>query len=668
MLKRINVKKVIMEGFKVNKDRKEVEITDSSIFVGNNGKGKSTIADAIAWCLTGKLYEGNRNVSGEFLNEDSNKAIVEVIFIDESEMERVVKRNYTEASGMNLWIDGKKASQKKLSKLIDADTFLLAFNPLNFLGKRTTEARNTLMNLIDTSSVDEKTVLDNLSPYDKVNLQGIDLTQTEKKLKELRKEKSEQETKKAITEGYIAKNNETIEKMVIAEKKNPVDQNLIANLENKITGMVNNKPNLFKGYADLLNKKNEFEKKISEIKTAKFDNSEILRLEKEKALLEVEFTNTRKTIFTPENLIKFEMEVKHLEGDSQRLLKENEILRKKIIEIRSNYAFKTGDTCPMCQQVIDEPAIKNIKVFVTKQTEEYVESGVKNKFSIEDLEKKLKALTDKIASMKAENNKREKEFNETKSKKMSLIQGKIKTIQSKIENLKKKEQKFEQDKVVQIKPIQDKINALNIEQTKKGVDEYESLIENERITLEKLKKENVNILNFNKDVDKMIQQKDKLIKEIEDYNKEIEKITGEIKCIVSIINSIANFSQTRIKLIEELIKKHFNKVSFKIEKVIEETAEIKPCFEINYDGKGISTCSLSEKMKAGIEIAEMIKSILGIDYPLFLDNSESILEINTSIQQIIRTVVVNVNNIISINSTVLKEMQEATKEVVLKAV
>lgn len=668
MLKMINVKKVIMEGFKVNRDRKEVKITNSSIFVGNNGKGKSTIADAIAWCLTGKLYEGNRNVNGEFLNEDSNKAIVKVIFVDESGVERVVKRNYTEASGVNLWIDGKKASQKKLNKLIDADTFLLAFNPLNFLGKRTTEARNALMNLIDTSSVDEKTVLDNLSPYDKVNLQGIDLTQTEKELKELRKKKTEQETKKTITEGYIAKDNEIIEKMVIPQKKNPVNQNLIANLENKITGMVNNKPILFKGYTDLLNKKNEFEKKISEIKTSKFDNSEVLRLEKEKALLEVEFTNTQKAIFTPENLIKFEMEVKYLEEDSQRLSKDNEILRKKIIEIRSNYAFKVGDTCPMCQQVIDAPAIKNIKKFITKQTEEYMESGVKNKSSIEDLEKKLKSLTKKITLIKSENKKREKEFNKTKSKKISLIQGKIKTIQIKIETLKKKEEKFEQDKLVQIKPIQDKIKDLNLEKTKKDIDEYESLIKNERITLEKLKKENVNIVNFNKDVDKMVQQKDKLIKEIEDYNKEIEKITGEIKCIVSIINSIANFSQTRIKLIEELIKKHFNKVSFKIEKVIEETAEIKPCFEINYDGKGINTCSLSEQMKAGIEIAEMIKSILDIDYPLFLDNSESILEINTSINQIIRTVVVNVNNIISINSTVLKEMQEATKEVVLKAV
>ena len=67
-----------------------------------------------------------------------------------------------------------------------------------------------------------------------------------------------------------------------------------------------------------------------------------------------------------------------------------------------------------------------------------------------------------------------------------------------------------------------------------------------------------------------------------------------------------------------------NKVQIVLSEVQKTTGERKDVFKFTYDGKDYTKLSLSEKIRAGLEVAELLKRLSGRRYPTFLDNGESI--------------------------------------------
>jgi hypothetical protein len=666
MLKKLLLVKVVMEGFKCYKDKTEKAIDLSTIFVAGNGKGKSSIADAITWAFTGKLFEGEKQVESGFLNDESSKAVVEVYFQDEDGNERVVKRSYTVASGVSVWLDKKATTQKKLAQVVDSDKFLLSFNPLTFLGKRPTEAKKLVLDLVDVSSITDDVVISKLSKIDKKNIQGMDMSNLDTEAKTTRKSVSDKEKEIVVNNGYIVKNNAEITTMTIPEKKAPVDPKAIKEAEQKVQDLIAKKPKV-DGYMELINKKGEIEKSIAEINSTKFDNSQIRNLEKDKSILEAEIKNIEKMVFSPTNLMKLEMEVNQANRDTTRIQKEQNDLRTKINDIRSEYQHKEGDECPLCSEKLTKKGLNGIKKFLETQTQDHMKKGISNKTTLEDIEKNVKGLLDKITNIKKEDDKRKQDFETNKAKKLENLNKKLKSIETQLVALKAQEKDFEAKKAEQIKPLLEQINSLNIDGAKKSIDEYEELIKVEKSTLTNLQNENREIAEFNKEIDKVVSRKNELQKEVTDYEKKISEVNKEIETLKGKINTITHFNQFKIKLIEESIKKHFDKVSFKIEEVNQETGEVTSCFKVLYDNKSIETCSLSEKIKASVEVAEMVQSILGIEYPLFLDNHESVVDIKTSITQVMRSVVVDVPEVVSIKEDTLKAIKESAKNIVLQA-
>lgn len=666
MLKKLLLVKVVMEGFKCYKERTEKAIDLATIFVAGNGKGKSSIADAITWAFTGKLFEGEKQVESGFLNNESSKALVEVYFQDEDGNERVVKRSYTVASGVSVWLDKKATTQKKLAQVIDADKFLLSFNPLTFLGKKPTEARKLVLDLVDVSSITDDVVISKVSKNDQENLKGMDMSKLDAEVKATRKSISDKEKEIVVNNSYIVKNNSEITTMTIPEKKVPVDAKTIKEAEQKVQDLIANKPKV-DGYMELINKKGEIEKKIAEINSAKFDNSQIKNLEKDKSILENEIKNIEKMVFNPTNLMKLEMEVNQAKRDTSRIEKEQVDLRGKINNINKQYKHKEGDACPLCGEKLNKNGLGGIKRFVATQTQDYMKRGMSNKATLEDIEKNVKGLLDKINNIKKEDENRKQEFETNKAKKLDNLKKKLKSIEAQLVTLKAQEKDFEAKKAEKINPLLNQITALNIDGAKKSIDEYEELIKVEKTTLSKLQNENREIDEFNKEIDKVVSRKDKLQKEVANYELKVSEINKEIETLKGKINTITHFNQFKIKLIEESIKKHFDKVSFKIEEVNQETGEVTSCFKVLYDNKNIETCSLSEQVKASVEVAEMVQSILGIEYPLFLDNHESVVDIETSITQVMRSVVVDVPEVVSIKEDTLKAIKESAKNIVLQA-
>ena len=91
----------------------------------------------------------------------------------------------------------------------------------------------------------------------------------------------------------------------------------------------------------------------------------------------------------------------------------------------------------------------------------------------------------------------------------------------------------------------------------------------------------------------------------------------------------------------DMVKSYLNRVKIVFSKVDEETGEIKDDYKIFYDDKEFNVLSLSEKIRATLEISNLINKIVGLNAPTFIDNAESITHYNDEFdnQVIIATVV-----------------------------
>ena len=51
-------------------------------------------------------------------------------------------------------------------------------------------------------------------------------------------------------------------------------------------------------------------------------------------------------------------------------------------------------------------------------------------------------------------------------------------------------------------------------------------------------------------------------------------------------------------------------------------------FKFTYGGRRYDRLSLSEKIRAGMEVSELMKRLTGRNYPVFVDNMESVDDLN----------------------------------------
>jgi len=118
-----------------------------------------------------------------------------------------------------------------------------------------------------------------------------------------------------------------------------------------------------------------------------------------------------------------------------------------------------------------------------------------------------------------------------------------------------------------------------------------------------------------------------------DYAGRIE----ELKSRQSELAFVSEKARNEITALQEYIAKRSEialsgfktpNVTIRFYEIIRSTGELKPCFKFLYRGRKYPALSLSEKVRAGLEITALLRSLLQLDYPVFIDNSESIEHYN----------------------------------------
>lgn len=115
--------------------------------------------------------------------------------------------------------------------------------------------------------------------------------------------------------------------------------------------------------------------------------------------------------------------------------------------------------------------------------------------------------------------------------------------------------------------------------------------------------------------------------------EELKKSINSVKLQIKDNETVREFTKHQISAANEYsVKKaemmiaplKMNKAAIKLFEIVKSTGEMKSTFKFTYDGKDYAWLSNSERIKAGLEVANLLKRLTKLAYPTFIDNAESI--------------------------------------------
>lgn len=627
MFNNINIESITIEGFKGYKESKTIQFYDFTKILGDNGQGKTSIGEAITWALLGSNLFGNDKVDNLLLNNNSKKMEVTIKFKDGLKHHVITRSRY--GNKTIILLDKKVIKQSELTELLNGkDTFLSIFNPEYFASLSEKNSRDLLISKLP--DIDINQILNKMDKYEvdfiKDDLESIHI-EPNFYIKTKREEIRESEKDILFNEGVLSKldiPNEKKELKVFNSSKLEALEKELDNIQLDTIEIDTSK------IQSLLDEKHKLEKKIISINSKEFikmDTSEtykeLVELEKDIKILE------SKTFIIPEEITK---KIASLESQIKNLRSE--------YKEKTKTPIKEGDKCPICRTSIDNTHLEALKKEIGHELSELAKLGKVKGKKLEDLKRSIE--NDRLDFEKnkvIELNKKQKLYLDL-SEKMKRLD------MANIENLRK----FQENKHNSIVKLQNQIQDIE-----RKIDEFNLTFEKEKETIIKAmneKRENIkeqilvlrkekNIVDaHNLEIKLLEEKKDELLNERNHILKENEKINSNIIFYKNQIESAKQYTNLKVRLLSDFIHQYLKDVSIQLQKIVKSTGELRDCFEIKYKGKDFKVLSTSEKIKVGLEMSNLIMSITNLNYPIFIDNAESITKYEISNRQIIEAKVV----------------------------
>lgn len=148
-IEQFQITSLMLSGFKSYEEPTELVFGNPTVITGGNGRGKSSIADAIAFAVTGCPFFGERGID-RLHNENNPDVAIRMCFVDETgtlhELNRTRRKNR-----MTITYDGYEIRQLDLADLFgERDVFLSIFNPLYFIEELGEDGKKLLERYLPT--------------------------------------------------------------------------------------------------------------------------------------------------------------------------------------------------------------------------------------------------------------------------------------------------------------------------------------------------------------------------------------------------------------------------------------------------------------------------------------------------------------------------------------
>lgn len=569
-IKQFQITSLMLSGFKSYEEPTELVFGNPTVITGGNGRGKSSIADAIAFAVTGCPFFGERGID-RLHNENNPDVAIRMCFVDETgtlhELNRTRRKNR-----MTITYDGYEIRQLDLADLFgERDVFLSIFNPLYFIEELGEDGKKLLERYLPT--IPHETVLSQLSEPVREHLKNETILSPEGSLKRCREEIRGLEERITYLRGQkdlAASQGESHEQ---AEQELTLQADTlreeIAELEQRqFSGM---------DVSDMQERLVELSGRYEE--AARDERTDTSKLREQLQTLREKIARREgeqyQSKFT-EALAEASARVKDLGVRYQR-------------ESAAYKAFHAGMECPACHRSVTEQSLPEVQAALKKVLSELYAAGSEQRAQLIELQEMDKKAADTFAQFKGDDlGKWAAEAAEMEQRCASLAE----QASAETERLR-----------AEIQTLTADLEYGNLSQS-----EYDHL----GTCREELRQSEAKIAALQTMTAAQLPDFDR---EIAQANASIAEIKRKMANVIAYISKRAELTFSQLKM---------NRVEISLYDVVKSTGEVKDTFKFQYSGRRYDRLSLSEKIRAGMEVSELMKRLTGRNYPVFVDNMESV--------------------------------------------
>lgn len=569
-IEQFQITSLMLSGFKSYEEPTELVFGNPTVITGGNGRGKSSIADAIAFAVTGCPFFGERGID-RLHNENNPDVAIRMCLVDETgtlhELNRTRRKNR-----MTITYDGYEIRQLDLADLFgERDVFLSIFNPLYFIEELGEDGKKLLERYLPT--IPHETVLSQLSEPVREHLKNETILSPEGSLKRCREEIRGLEERITYLRG---------QKDLAASQGESHEQ-----AEQELTLQ-----------ADTLREE------IAELEQRQFSGMDVSDMQERLVELSGRYEEAARDERTDTSKLREQLQtlrekIARREGE-QYLSKFTEALaeasaRVKDLGVRyqresaAYKAFHAGMECPACHRSVTEQSLPEVQAALKKVLSELYAAGSEQRAQLIELQEMDKKAADTFARFKEDDlGKWAAEAAEMEQRCASLAE----QASAETERLR-----------AEIQTLTADLEYGNLSQS-----EYDHL----GTCREELRQSEAKIAALQTMTAAQLPDFDR---EIAQANASIAEIKRKMANVIAYISKRAELTFSQLKM---------NRVEISLYDVVKSTGEVKDTFKFQYGGRRYDRLSLSEKIRAGMEVSELMKRLTGRNYPVFVDNMESV--------------------------------------------
>lgn len=569
-IEQFQITSLMLSGFKSYEEPTELVFGNPTVITGGNGRGKSSIADAIAFAVTGCPFFGERGID-RLHNENNPDVAIRMCFVDETgtlhELNRTRRKNR-----MTITYDGYEIRQLDLADLFgERDVFLSIFNPLYFIEELGEDGKKLLERYLPT--IPHETVLSQLSEPVREHLKNETILSLEGSLKRCREEIRGLEERITYLRG---------QKDLAASQGESHEQ-----AEQELTLQ-----------ADTLREE------IAELEQRQFSGMDVSDMQERLVELSGRYEEAARDERTDTSKLREQLQtlrekIARREGE-QYLSKFTEALAEAFARVKdlgvryqresaAYKAFHAGMECPACHRSVTEQSLPEVQAALKKVLSELYAAGSEQRAQLIELQEMDKKAADTFAQFKEDDlGKWAAEAAELEQRCASLAE----QASAETEGLR-----------AEIQTLTADLEYGNLSQS-----EYDHL----GTCREELRQSEAKIAALQTMTAAQLPDFDR---EIAQANASIAEIKRKMANVIAYISKRAELTFSQLKM---------NRVEISLYDVVKSTGEVKDTFKFQYGGRRYDRLSLSEKIRAGMEVSELMKRLTGRNYPVFVDNMESV--------------------------------------------
>lgn len=567
-IKAFQITGMTVSGFKCYQATTELEFGSPTVITGGNGRGKSSVADAIAFAVTGLPFFGERGLD-RLHNEVNPDVRVAMRFVDEAGKPHELVRT-RQGNQMRITYDGGEIRQLDLNDLFgERDVFLSILNPLYFIEELGNDGKNLLERylpelpmeaVLKQLPADLAFVLKDeplLSPVTYLKNKRADIRNLEESILYMQgqrdqaeaQEKNQRQAAEAAAQRQAA----------LFEELSDLEEKQYDGLD--IPAMQDRLADLSARYEEALRDDSGYE--------------ELEQLSELRAKIAKRSAEQYQSQYT-QALTEADARIRTLMARYQQ-------------EERTYKFLSAGNPCPTCRRAIPAEALPSVQTEIQKAADAIRVEGKAQRAQLVELQ----AMEQQAMTV----------FEQFKADDLAKWSQEAKELEARCRKL--SEAAAEQAEALRrdIQDLNDAIGLGNLSQK-----EFERMKECEK----ELRQCSADLKAMEKAI----------VTKPEDIDGQIEQAKEQITALKKQISNAAQYVSKRAEMLFSQLK--MNRVEISLYDVVKSTGEIKDAFKFTYNGRRYDRLSLSEKIRAGMEVSELMKRLTGRNYPVFVDNMESV--------------------------------------------